>query len=133
MPRNRTLFAVAVSLVLIAAIAGLAWAILKTNQLDNAARELALTVVQEAFQSEYPIRLIENSHPDYRASFPEAELLRFLESTKLRLGSLNAVIAIRGSAEIPKIPSQQKISSAEYEVDLDFQHSPATVVVQKIG
>ena len=116
--------AVIICLALLAVILVLVLAILQANRLDNTAQELAIAATQEAFETEYPTTLIENSHPDYQAIIPPQELLRYIESAKRRLGPLKSIAAIRGSAELS---GGQAASSAEFELDLDFQNSPASV------
>jgi hypothetical protein len=116
---------------------------LYVNRLDNAAQELAIAATRGAFEAaypatrgafeaEYPTTLIENSHPDYQAILPSEELLRYIENTKRSLGSLTALIAIRGSTNIPRIPYGQTASSAKFEIDLDFQNSPASVTIEMV-
>lgn len=123
--RRNTL--VIICLALTALIAFLVMSILQANNLDDNAQELAIAATQDAFQEEYPSILIENSHPDYQAIFPPAELQRYLENTKRILGPLNSLTAIRGSADIAGISSGQAPSSAEFEIELEFQNTPASV------
>ncbi|PCI74344.1 MAG: hypothetical protein COB20_15240 [SAR86 cluster bacterium] len=96
--------AVIVYLALVAVIAVLASATLHTNRLENIAQELAIAATREAFEAERPATLIEISHSDYQAIFPPEDLLRYVENAKRRLGSLNSLVAIRGSAELSRIP-----------------------------
>jgi len=117
-------------LALAAVIALLLVAILQANRLDNAAQELAIAATQEAFEAEYPNILIENSHPDYQAIFPAEYLRRFLDNSKRRLGTLKSIAAIRGSLELARMPYGRTASSAEFEIDLDFQYSPASLNIQ---
>ncbi|MBT6481980.1 MAG: hypothetical protein HOK53_08770 [Gammaproteobacteria bacterium] len=92
---------VVVCLALIAVISAMTWTILRTNRLESAAQELALTVSEESFTIDYPATLIENLHPDYLAQIPPRGLLRYLNNATQRLGSLDSLISIRGSQDLP--------------------------------
>lgn len=118
---------VIICLALVAVIALLARTILQTNQLDNAAQELAIAATQEAFEARYPTTLDENAHPDFKAAYPPEALVGYMQNALRRLGPLNSLVAIRGSTDISAIPSGQAASTAQYELDLDFQNSPARV------
>lgn len=129
MSTTRRSITVVICLLLIIAISQLAWLILQTSRLEDAAQELAITATQDAVQSRYPTTLIERAHPDFQAAFPPEELRRYLTNMMRPLGSLNSLVAIRGSAKMPRFPFSQAASTAEYEIDLDFQNSPATATI----
>ncbi len=114
-------------LALVIAITLVVLAILRTNRLETSAQDLAIAATQGAFISTYPAALLENSHPRFQAIFPSNQLISFLENSQRGLGEFNSLLAIRGSAVIASFFNKQAISSAEFEIDLDFQNSPATV------
>lgn len=95
---------VVVCLALIAVISVIAWTILRTNRLELAAQELALTVSEESFTTHFPATPIDNAHPDYQAQFPQEKLLLYLKNMNLPLGPLDSLVSIRGSSDIPLIP-----------------------------
>lgn len=130
MPKNRHTLVIIVCLLLLSVISLLTWAILQTRQLESAAQELAVGATREAFLARYPATLIEYSHPDFQEILPTEELLRYLENSRRQLGSLNSMISIRGSVAIPSIPTRQTNSSAEFELDLDFQNAAAKVIIE---
>ena len=127
MPTIRLPTLVIICLALVAVIAFMIMALLQANRLDDSAQELAIAATLDAFQAEYPRLLIENSHPNFQTIFPSAELLRYLENTKRILGPLSSLTTIRGSTDIAGISRGQSSSSAEFEINLEFQNTPAIV------
>ena len=87
---------VVVCLALIAVISVMVWTILRTNRLESAAQELALTVSEESFTADYPAALIDNLHPDYLAQISQRSLLRYLNNATQRLGPLDSLVSISG-------------------------------------
>lgn len=123
---------VVVCLALIAVISAMTWTILRTNRLESAAQELALTVSEESFTIDYPAALIENLHPDYLAQIPPRSLLRYLNNATQRLGSLDSLISIRGSTDIPLLSIGDKATLANYEVELSFRNTPASLQLEML-
>lgn len=123
---------VVVCLALIAVISAMTWTILRTNRLESAAQELALTVSEESFTIDYPATLIENLHPDYLAQIPPRSLLHYLNNATQRLGSLDSLISIRGSTDIPLLSIGDKATSANYEVELSFRNTPASLQLEML-
>ena len=117
-------------LALVISITLVVLAILRTDRLETSARDLAIAATQEAFLSTYPAALVENSHPRFQTMFPADELISYLKNSQRGLGEFNSLVAIRGSTAIASFLSDQGISSAEFEIDLDFQNSPATVRIK---
>ena len=123
---------VVVCLALIAVISVMVWTILRTNRLELAAQELALTVSEESFTTDFPATLIDNAHPDYQAQFPQEKLLLYLKNMNLPLGPLDSLVSIRGSSDIPLIPIGTRTASANYEVELRFRNAPASLKIEML-
>jgi len=123
---------VVVCLALIAVISIMVWTILRTNRLESAAQELAITVSEESFTADYPAALIDNLHPDYLAQISQRSLLRYLNNVTQRLGPLDSLVSISGNLDIPLMAIGTRPTSANYEVELSFRNTPASLQLEML-
>ena len=121
MPKNPSRTTALIYLVLLVAIAVLAWSIFQSNRLNASAEAMALNVVQDTFSQDYPEQLLLNSHPNFQREFPEDQLVRYLNGINLRAGPLESLVSISGGSNVPLIGWSRGLKSASYEVELQFR------------
>jgi hypothetical protein len=51
---------------------------------------------------------------------------------KKRLGPLDSLVSIRGSTDIPLLPIGGRTTSANYEVELSFRYTPASLQLEML-
>lgn len=114
---NRKTFLVVISLIfLLLAVVILGWGIIRKTQLDASSANFSEATLQSLFSADNEEALVQAVSDQ---SFPielREELVRRMLYLKRQVGSLEAIDAVFGSAEVSLLPFQQ--SSANYDLSL---------------
>ena len=115
-----------ISLLSICAIV-LSWGIVRKTQLDASSRQFTLDTTQNLFTNWAPDVLIDSSHSSFQQIMSEESLISYINTAK-RLGSLDRMESISGSAVMSLNPFGDRQITANYEIQLTFGDNSAIVI-----
>lgn len=127
MKSNRYNLLLGICLFLLIIILFLGWGVLRKSRLDSASQQMVITTLRTIFSADNAQFLAENAHPSYLRQMSAESINNYISSTQRILGPLTSIDAIRGSSDASMNALSGGDINSNYEVDLVFADSEATV------
>ena len=107
-------------------------ALMRKSQLDASSQVLAISVTESVFIDEDFDVLVANSHDSLIEQYTAENLIRTMSSIIKRLGPLELMSSISGSAEIPLLPFVSEPPRASYSIALSFNGNSADAIIEMV-